>query len=112
MSAAVADRAWRSADRSGPSMQSYGKSAAIRLTFFGLYYIVNVIFAADAFAVFITFPIFLVCLLNVATIREDYATPTDLLWMVLYFFFIIAPVQSLKGGYLDSDSPAAGIFFS
>jgi hypothetical protein len=112
VSAIIADRAWRHADTARAGVASYGTSAAIRLLFFGLYYVVNVIFAADAFSVFITFPIFLVCILNVASIRQDYATPTDLVWMVLYFFFVIAPVQSLKAGYLDSDSPAAGIFFS
>lgn len=83
-----------------------------RLTFFIGYYALNVLFAADTFVAALTFPSFLVCCYNVSRIAGAYATVEDMLWLVMYVFFIIAPCQTLRFGHFENEGPASGFFFT
>lgn len=83
-----------------------------RLAFFIAYYVVNAVFAADTFVAALTFPSFLLCCHNVSRITGGYATVEDMLWLLMYVFFVIAPCQTLKFGYFEDDGPASGFFFT
>jgi hypothetical protein len=72
----------------------------------------NVLFAADTFVAALTGPSFLVCCYNVSRIAGAYATVEDMLWLLTYVFFVIAPCQTLRFGYFENEGPVAGFFFS
>lgn len=86
-------------------------ASSIRLAFFAVYFGLNATLAADSFVVLLSVPTFLVCCYNVWRIESAYATVEDMIWLVIYLFFVIAPCQSLSFGYLDA-SPASGVFFT
>jgi hypothetical protein len=83
-----------------------------RLTFFVGYYAVNALFAADMFVVALTFPSFLLCCFNIAGVTDEYATVEDMLWLLMYVFFVIAPCQTLRFGHFENDGPVTGFFFT
>jgi hypothetical protein len=83
-----------------------------RLTFFIVYYALNVAFAADSFVMLLTFPSFLVCCYNAARIMGAHATVEDMLWLLMFVFFVIAPCQTLRFGHFENDGPVSGIFFT
>jgi hypothetical protein len=83
-----------------------------RLTFFIGYYALNAVFAADTFVAALTFPSFLVCCYNVSRITGAYATVEDMLWLLMYVFFVIAPCQTLRFGHFENEGPVSGFFFT
>lgn len=83
-----------------------------RLAFFAGYYILNFLFAADAFVAVLTIPSFLLCCYNLARLTGSYATVEDMLWLLMYVFFVIAPCQTLRFGYFENDGSASGLFFT
>lgn len=83
-----------------------------RLTFFIVYYALNAAFATDTFVVLLTFPSFLVCCYNVSRIAGAYATVEDMLWLLMFVFFVIAPCQTVRFGHFENDGPVSGIFFT
>jgi hypothetical protein len=83
----------------------------MRLSFFILYYALNVWFAADTFLFLITFPTFAVCYYNISKLDGAYATSEDMIWLVIFIFFVIAPCQTIRSGYFENDGEVSGIFF-
>lgn len=83
-----------------------------RLTFFIGYYLLNVPFAADAFVAALTLPTFLLCCFNVSRITGAYASVEDMLWLLMYVFFVIAPCQTLRFGHFENEGPVSGFFFT
>jgi hypothetical protein len=83
-----------------------------RLTFFIGYYILNVLFAVDTFVAALTFPSFLLCCFNVSRIAGASATVEDMLWLLMYVFFVIAPCQTLRFGHFENEGPVTGLFFT
>lgn len=96
----------------GRSRSRFLTARVTRLAFFIAYYVVNAVFAADTFVAALTFPSFLLCCHNVSRITGGYATVEDMLWLLMYVFFVIAPCQTLKFGYFEDDGPASGFFFT
>ncbi|WP_426407582.1 hypothetical protein [Bradyrhizobium ganzhouense] len=83
-----------------------------RLAFFAGYYVLNFLFAADTFVAALTVPSFLLCCYNLARLTGFYATVEDMLWLLMYVFFVIAPCQTLRFGYFENDGSASGFFFT
>lgn len=83
-----------------------------RITFFIGYYLLNMPFAADAFVAALTFPTFLLCCFNVSRITGAYASVEDMLWLLMYVFFVIAPCQTLRFGHFENEGPVSGFFFT
>jgi oligosaccharide repeat unit polymerase len=88
-----------------------GFPATIRLVFYVGYYALNACFAAEVFSVLLTLPVFIICCLNISRIRSRYATVQDMIWLVIYMYFVIATCQSLRSGYFDSSGPVSGLHF-
>lgn len=84
----------------------------MRLSFFFGYYTLNVPFAADKFVVVLTVPCFLICCYNVSRIAGPYATVEDMLWLLMFVFFVIAPCQTLRFGHFENEGPVTGLFFT
>jgi hypothetical protein len=83
-----------------------------RFTFFIGYYVLNALFAVDTFVVALTFPSFLLCCFNVSRITGPYTTVEDMLWLLMYVFFVIAPCQTLRFGHFENEGPVSGFFFT
>ncbi|QPF94561.1 hypothetical protein [Bradyrhizobium commune] len=90
----------------------FAPAMRMRLAFFVGYYALNVLFAADKFVAALTFPAFLICCYNVARIAGRYATVEDMLWLLMYVFFVIAPCQTLRFGHFENEGPVTGLFFT
>jgi hypothetical protein len=88
-----------------------GLSATTRLAFYISYYALNAFFAAELFSVLLTLPVFIICCLNISRIRSSYATVQDMIWLVIYMFFVIATCQTLRSGYFDRAGPVGGLYF-
>jgi oligosaccharide repeat unit polymerase len=88
-----------------------GFPVATRLAFYVAYYALNACFAAELFSVLLTLPVFVVCCLNISRIRSSYATAQDMIWLVIYMYFVIATCQTLRSGYFDRDGPVSGLYF-
>ncbi len=89
-----------------------GSSAVtIRMCFYVVYYVLNIIVVAELFSVLLTIPVFLICCFHQLRNRSKYATPQDMMWFVIYMCFVIAPCQSLKLGYFDNEGPVTGLYF-
>lgn len=88
-----------------------GRPAVVRLAFYVFYYALNASFVAEWFTVVLTLPTFVLCCVNLARIEEDRATARDMIWLVIYIFFVVAPCQSLFGGYFENDGPVQGLRF-
>jgi hypothetical protein len=86
-------------------------SAATRLIFYLAYYLLNVCLTAEVYSVMLTLPVFILCCLNISRIRNDYATAQDMIWLVVYMFFVVAPLQTLRSGYFDGENPVIGLYF-
>ena len=86
-------------------------STTIRLSFYVVYYLLNVAFSAELFSFALTFPVFLVCCFNIFRIKGRYARAQDMIWLIVYLFFVIAPCQSLRLGYFDNNGPVSGLYF-
>lgn len=93
-----------------PSVASNAAST-IRFSFYIVYYLLNVMFSAELFSFALTLPVFVVCCFNISRIRGNYATAQDMIWLVIYLFFVIAPCQALRLGYFDNSGPASGLYF-
>src|ERR1700724_3639173 len=85
-------------------------SVATRLVFYLAYYLLNVCLTAEAYSVILTLPVFILCCLNISRIRNDYATAQDMIWLVVYMFFVVAPLQTLRSGYFDGENPVSGLY--
>jgi hypothetical protein len=96
---------------SQPLSGSISLPAATRLAFYIAYYALNVSFAAELFSVMLTLPVFLICCFNISRIKGNYATAQDMIWLVIYMFFAIAPCQALRSGYFYGGSPVGGLYF-
>ncbi|WP_035685197.1 hypothetical protein [Bradyrhizobium sp. Cp5.3] len=90
----------------------FASAMLMRLAFFVGYYALNALFAADKFVVALTFPSFLICCYNVSRIAGAYTTVEDMLWLLMFVFFVIAPCQTLSFGHFENDGPVSGFFFT
>jgi hypothetical protein len=88
-----------------------GLPAATRLVFYVAYYALNAYFAAELFSALLTLPVFVICCFNISRIKSDYATAQDMIWLVIYMYFVIATCQTLRSGYFDRDGPVSGLYF-
>ncbi|MCK0195602.1 hypothetical protein MWN34_01610 [Ancylobacter sp. 6x-1] len=77
-----------------------------------LYYAVNVVFRADLFSILITFPMFLICCFNLYRIEGKFIGFEDILWFIVFIFFVIGPLQRIDGNMLPLTGPTSGIIFS
>jgi oligosaccharide repeat unit polymerase len=96
--------------RAAPRVAS-NASTTIRLSFYIVYYLLNVLFSAELFSFALTLPVFVVCCFNISRIKGNYATAQDMIWLVIYLFFVIAPCQALRLGYFDNNGPVGGLYF-
>lgn len=90
----------------------FASATLIRLAFFVGYYALNAVFAADKFVAALTFPSFLICCYNVSRIAGAYTTVEDMLWLLMFVFFVIAPCQTLRFGHFENEGPVTGLFFT
>lgn len=95
-----------------PPRRRFFTARSARLTFFVGYYVLNALFAADTFVVALTFPSFLLCCFNIGRITNKFASVEDMLWLLMYVFFVIAPCQTLRFGHFENDGPVTGLFFT
>ncbi|QOG20621.1 MULTISPECIES: hypothetical protein [Bradyrhizobium] len=112
---AAADARLRSLAGKPAALQGHrlvASATVLRLTFFVGYYALNVLFAADKFVAALTFPSFLICCYNILRIRRSCASVEDMLWLLMYVFFVIAPCQTLRFGHFENEGPVTGFFFT
>ncbi len=69
----------------------------------------NVLFAAELLSFALNLPVSVVCCFNISRIKGDYATAEDMIWLIFYLFFVIAPYQALRLGHFDNNGPASGL---
>ncbi len=101
-------------DRAAPPfapVNDLGVFVVVRLAFYVGYYALNICFTAELFSVLLTLPVFIICCINIMRIKSRYATAQDMIWLVLYMFFVIEPCQSLRAGYFDNGGPVSGLYF-
>jgi len=84
-----------------------------RVYFLSFYYALNCVFVAEPFAIAITLPLFLLCCLNMYRINETFVVAEDMVWLIVYLFFVIGPCQSIGDGYIGkATGPVAGVSFT
>lgn len=83
-----------------------------RLAIFVFLWAINSIAVGDADTIIVTFPTFLLCLLNIARIRSPYLTVADMFWFVYLIFFVIGPIQTLSDNYFRKEGPVFGVYFT
>ncbi len=78
-----------------------------RLWLLALFYLVNAIFADGLFPIILTLPPFFIVAYNITNIRSKYLIPEEVLWIVIYLFFVIHPCQAIQanGTSFDVDGP-------
>lgn len=91
--------------------EANGFSSATRLLFYVGYYALNGWFTANLFSIILTMPTFAICCFNISRIKANYATVQDVIWFVVYLYFVIAPCQTLRLGYIENDGPVSGLYF-
>ncbi|PJG55632.1 hypothetical protein CVM73_08735 [Bradyrhizobium forestalis] len=85
----------------------------MRISFLAGYYLLNCMFVAEPFSIALTLPLFLLCCLNLYLIEEPHFVAKDMLWLIVYLFFVIGPCQAIGAGYIGkSTGPVVGIPFS
>lgn len=85
----------------------------MRICFLAGYYLLNCMFVAEPLSIALTLPLFLLCCLNLYLIKEPYFVAKDMLWLIVYLFFVIGPCQAIGAGYIGkSTGPVVGIPFS
>ncbi|WP_157096095.1 hypothetical protein [Methylosinus sp. R-45379] len=76
-----------------------------------LYYLINAIFARDIFSVFLTFPLFVLVITAVMNRKSKYFDIHEMVWIIVYIFFVIEPVQAIADGHI-TDGPVDVLYFT
>lgn len=84
----------------------------LRIGFYLSYYLVNLLFIKDSFSFFITLPMVALVMLHAARIKSPYITFEDMINLLMFLFFVIAPIQRLSNGYIGEDGPVSQIHYS
>lgn len=85
----------------------------VRVSFLAFYYALNCAFVAEPFSIILTLPLFLLCCVNMSTIKQPFVTAEDMIWLITYLFFVIGPCQAIGDGYIGKASgPVAGVSFT
>lgn len=74
------------------------------------YYFLTCLVSAGMFVQMLTFPMFLICIFNISSIKSSIFTPEDMIWLCVYLFFVIQPSQAIDGNYITG-GPVDGIRF-
>lgn len=77
-----------------------------------VYYLLLCLNGVDLIAFLITVPMLMIVVFNIATRREQNIDVFDMVWITAYLFFVIGPLQAIRGSTFMEGSPVAGVGFT
>lgn len=86
------------------------KSLINRLSFYVIYYILNIYVHFNPWTILLTLPVFLLMIIGINRIKDKYFGLLDFFWLTSYLMFIIRPIQVLDNNKF-SIGPTKGIYF-